>query len=291
MHAQTSQRRVIAGSVNLPVLAAAVLMVALVLRLWWAADQWSTLATLPDAGANVTPVTSRTVDVAAVQTLALFGAHHNDNGAAALANLATTELDLGLEGVVLALPKSNSRALIVSGGRQHSYRIGDSLPGGGNVTLGDVAADHVVIRNNGIEQVLWLYNKDKNRTQPTDKAAAGNRAAAVVTPTAAQAAALLQAAPQQIRKAAARLAEIIAVEPAVGNAHLLGYRVSPGPRLKEFVQLGFKQNDILTSVNGISLTDMANLPELYNLMNRPTDVSFSLLRDGQPLTLQMTMTP
>lgn len=265
---------------------AVLLALALVLRLSLVVSQWAGDAPLvvPAAAAPV----PQPVDIAAVQALQLFG-NRTAQPASALANLATTDLELVLDGVVLANPSSSSQALIASGGRQRSYRAGDTLPVGNNVTLEYIAQDHVVIHNNGVEQVLWLFKKAQGPASVTE-----GKQAAVVQSSALRnlpgATATLPAAPQQIRKAAVWLAEAMTVEPAIANGHLIGYRVNPGMRLKEFVQLGFKQGDILTSANGISLTDMANLPELHNLMNRSTDVSFSLLRDGQPLSLQMTLT-
>ena len=87
--------------------------------------------------------------------------------------------------------------------------------------------------------------------------------------------------------AAVTLAEVIQVSPAVENGALVGYRLVPGARLKEFVQYGFQTNDVVTAVNGIPLNDMANVPQLYSLMNGASEVSFSLMREGKPLTLQI----
>jgi general secretion pathway protein C len=260
---------------------------ALVLRLSLVVTQWSAGPATATGNLNPLPA-SQPVDVASVQALQLFG-NRTAQPANALANLATTELELVLDGVMLATPGQHSQALIASGGHQRSYHVGETLPAGNNVTLEAIAQDHVLIHNNGVEQVLWLFKKNQGAMD----AASGKPAAAV--PEAGLrnlpgATATLPAAPQQRRKAAVWLAEVMTVEPAIANGHLIGYRVNPGMRLKEFVQLGFQQGDVLTSANGISLTDMANLPELYNLMNRSTDVSFSLLRDGQPLSLQMTLT-
>jgi general secretion pathway protein C len=243
---------------------------------------WTAMVPGPDA---VTPPpsedpleASRKPDLAALQGLALF------DSASARTALATpdalpavnTALDLRLEGVVLAGAAANSRAMIASGERQGTYRTGDTLPAGTNVLLSAIARDHVVIDNRGQREVLWLF---------------GGEAAAPVAAPATPGLALPPGTDQRVLKTAARLAEIISVTPAHENGRLIGYRLSPGARLKEFVLLGFETSDIVTAVNGIALNDVANLPQLYSLMDGATEVSFSLLRGGAPLSLKVTLSP
>ena len=286
------------GRVSWPVLVALGLAVALVLRLGAGVLHWqgALVATVPQQARQAVPGMQE-VDLAAVQSLKLFGDSKTAQTGAAdgKSRLTTTDLDLSLEGVVLASDPRNSIAFIISNSQQHSYKSGDILPVSAGVSLVSIARDHVLIRNNGIEQALWLYSADNHQKAARGAANAGKtrgQAAEPVTGSSTAVAASTQSTPLQVRKvAAARLAEIIEVAPVASNGQLLGYRLSPGSRLKDFVQLGFKTSDIVTSINGFALNDVANLPELYNLMNKPGDLSFSILRDGQPLALQMTMAP
>lgn len=225
-------------------------------------------------------------DLAAVQNLHLFSGQAA-NGAVARAadsaSVATTDLNLSLEGVILSNDPSRSMAIIVSGGKQASYRPGDGLPTGGAVSVREVLADHVILDNNGAAESLWLYDSNK----PVVSGAAvqpGTDAGAVLGR-------LRQQAVQNPAVAAATLSEILTITPAQQNGQLVGYRLSPGNRLKDFMQLGFRENDVVTAVNGIALSDAGNLPQLYGLMNSAGDVSFSLLREGQPVTLQVTLAP
>jgi general secretion pathway protein C len=281
-----------AGRVALSAVIALLLLLALGGRLLVAVRDWQPAAppSVVASGEQPGPQTV-TVNLAAVQALQLFAGSTAADPARQLPVLASTELNLSLEGVVIASDAANSVAVLVSNGQQQSYRVGATLPIGVAVSLVRVAQDHVILDNNGIEQALWLYADNKSKPS----AGAGDqRTATASTATATLANALNSgpaAAPQQIQKAAARLAEIIEVAPALANGALVGYQLSPGYRLKEFVQLGFKTNDIVTAVNGVALNDMANLSQLYGLMNQAGDVSFSVLRDGQPVTLQMTMAP
>ncbi|MES2605182.1 MAG: type II secretion system protein GspC [Pseudomonadota bacterium] len=283
------------GRIALSALVVVVLLVALAGRGALAVRDWRAAAqlTTATAAAGQTALPATDVDLPAVQALGLFGGAVAGTEAGRVPMVAATDLGLTLEGVVVGSNAADSIAIIVSNSRQHGYRVGETLPVGVSVTVSRVEKDHVILSNNGIEQALWLYGDDKeprvaNVVTPRLMPASGS----VTLPAGPSAGSNApQAAEQQIKQAQARLAEIIEVSPAVANGQLIGYSLSPGYRLKDFVQLGFKTNDIVTAVNGIALNDMANLSELYRLMNEAGDVSFSVLRDGQPLSLQMTMAP
>lgn len=276
-------------------LVALVLAIALLGRVAWGVSEWRQAAAPAEVAlaAKAATATANTVDLAAVQRLGLFGGASAGSNSGDRPAAATTDLALSLEGVVVGSDPADSVAVIVSNGQQQTYHIGDPLPVGVAVTVARIEKDHVILSNNGIDQTLWLYEEGKAPRVAT--VVRSGRAATAERPSAAAGAKELEpgakTAEQQIKQASARLAEIIEVSPAVSNGQLIGYSLAPGFRLKDFVQLGFKTNDVITAVNGIALNDMGNLPELYRLMNETGDVSFSLLRDGEPLTLQMTMAP
>lgn len=283
-----------AGRIALSALVAAVLLIALVGRVVLAVGDWQAtgLATAVTAAGPDASSSATAVDLPAVQALGLFGgAASNVAGTSRALAVAATDLTLTLEGVVVGSNAADSVAIIVSNGQQHGYRVGETLPVGVSVTVSRIEKDRVILSNNGIEQALWLYADDKAPRAASTAAARSAPVQQAATTPANAAANTAQPAEQQIKQAQARLAEIIEVAPAVSNGQLIGFRLAPGYRLKDFVQLGFKTNDVVTAVNGIALNDMDNLPELYRLMNESGDVSFSLLRDDQPLMLQMTMAP
>jgi general secretion pathway protein C len=285
-----------AGRAALPLLVAVAAGTALVVRLAWPlAEGLLASQAVPETQPSATEAAfDAKPDLALLQSLPLFTDPSSTNASTAAAPAAppalNTALNLRLEGVMLAGDGASHQAVILGSTGRGSYRTGDSLPGNANVKVASIARDHVIIDNRGQQEVLWLYT--------TAQAAAPSRYA---TPVAGVGAASLSGsatgivAPpgseQRVAKTAARLAEIISVAPEVVNGQLAGYRLSPGVRLKEFVQLGFQTNDIVTTVNGIALNDMANLSKLYGLMDEATEVSFSLLRDGVPLQLNVTLDP
>jgi len=56
------------------------------------------------------------------------------------------------------------------------------------------------------------------------------------------------------------------------------------------MRLGLKTNDVVTSINGIELTDIGNMPSLFEEMSRAANISVSLLREGQQLDMQFSLT-
>lgn len=272
------------GRLALPLLASLVLGIALALRiavpLW---DGLGTPAPADTAESRLAAGASET-DLALLQSLNLFAADGVPAPSSALPAL-NTALNLRLEGVMLAGDPAANQAVILSAGRRGSYRTGDELPAGANIRVAGIERDHVVIDNRGQREVLWLFNVAPSSGQGNVNPGAqlsGTAAAGLVPPPGTE---------ERVLKTAARLAEIISVAPEAVNGRLVGYRLTPGMRLKEFVQLGFQTNDIVTAVNGIALNDVANLPKLYSLMDGATEVSFSLLRDGAPLQLNVKLSP
>jgi general secretion pathway protein C len=272
------------GRISLPVLFALLLVLAIVARLGVAVlGLTGDIGEVPATTAARTPAeASARVDLQALQALHLFSGSRADVQVAAAVLPTGSNLNLLLQGVILGAQAQSSVAIIVSNARQASYHVGDVLPGAGSIVLTSIAADHVVVDNNGRLETLQLYaEQDNGRVIPVAPTGAvplevtgrlGGRTA------------------EGLPVVAATLSEIIRVQPAQENGQLIGYRLSPGEKVREFVQLGLETNDVVTQVNGLALNDMANMPRLYALMNEATEVSFLLLREGRPMTLQFALT-
>lgn len=247
----------------------------------------------PDAGlASADDVPH--VDLDAIRAARLFSAPDSaveSPATRALAQLPAALPSSGavqLEGIVLAADPAQSVAFIRSGGRQQAFRVGDSLADGALV-LREVARDHVLLDRRGERLRLDLRNKGQQDLPASASAADLLAGVAAAMPRINQAD--LEGAMQKVNAAfdVSSLAEVIVVRPAQRNGRLVGYQLSPGVRLKEFVQLGLRTGDIVTAVNGIPLDDLDALQSLGSLMNGATEVSFSLLREGQVQNLRISL--
>ncbi len=294
-------------------LALALLLCVLLARLVMillVADPISTLT----ADTASSQIEIRQIDIGTLQAGRLFGASSDQEGASQSAQQRVaslppaadnTALNLRLDGVVTGSSSSSGFAIIASNGRPATFRIGERLPTGNRVVLDSIYSDRVILENNGRMETLWLYAKAKTNAN-SGASLQGQRVSATTTSLAPDSQlpiagesynplALINGYREKYLNNALSadfltLSEIVKISPAQENSQLLGYRVSPGEYRTEFMRLGLKTNDIVTSINGIELTDIGNMPRLFEEMSRAGNISLSLLREGQQVDMQLTLT-
>ena len=83
------------------------------------------------------------------------------------------------------------------------------------------------------------------------------------------------------------LADVVLVSAVRDGSTLRGYRVMPGKAADEFRALGFGAGDVVTAVNGLSLSEPANTMRLYQAMRTAEQAVFEVERGGSPLTLNV----
>ncbi|MEQ8517315.1 MAG: type II secretion system protein GspC [Chromatocurvus sp.] len=213
------------------------------------------------------------------------------------ADARESRLPLLLRGVVSSRDDGLGYAMIEHRGEQAVYAVGDELPVQGRVVLAKVLSSRVVIDNGGRYELLLLYEENDLLQQASDAQVAvartttkppstGGAAPASVTVArpglAAQYRDRLYSDPQS-------LAEVVQVAPVRSGAELLGYRLSPGRAGEDFAALGFQAGDIVTAINGLSLSDPANTLLLYQAMRDERSAVFELQRDGSELVLNVQL--
>ncbi len=253
---------------------------------------------------------SVTVDIDSLKAWHLFG---EANGSAVATVVATpaigiedgakeTRLDLVLVGVLAARSDGLGQAIIQYRQDQAIYRVGDALPVSGRVSLAKVLPDRVVLDNNGTYELLKLY----------DESALAKRLMSTANPAPRQPAQAPSAAPTSVAsdvdeadaaraerqarldarkrdryydnpESLSELVSVAAVRDADGQ--LAGYRVSPGPKGEEFQALGFRPGDVVTEVNGLSLSDPSNALVLYQMLKSATEANFVIQRGGSQMNL------
>ncbi|MDN5864638.1 MAG: type II secretion system protein GspC [Gammaproteobacteria bacterium] len=197
----------------------------------------------------------------------LFGTHAPDASVTAR-NAPETSLDLTLAGVAAANPDSLSYAIITSSDNhgKDTYGIGAKLPGG--ALIRNIYPDRVVIAHDGRLETLRLpWANMSNLIAGSDQPP------------------LLQGFRQQLETHPSSLAEYIRWRPYSKNGHFAGYRIYPRKKPELFRKLGFLPGDIVTSVNGITLTPANTMKALEAFKNPESPVRLGILRNGRHITL------
>ena len=225
----------------------------------------------------------------------------SDNREGIERNAAETRLPLTLTGIVASTEDGLGSAVIKASGGEQVYAVGDGLPASGQVTLAKVMPQTIVIDNNGTYELLTLY-EGKGLVVPTSAsrvARVGPAERAVTVPgrgTRALAASEAERSEvaQRYRRALYEtpeaLASLLTVSPVQTDGTITGYRISPSKERAAFDALGFQAGDVVTAVNGLSLSDTTNTMKLYTLMKEATEASFDITREGGNVTISVDLT-
>lgn len=202
-----------------------------------------------------------------------------------------SRLDLKLRGVVASTADGLGYAIIEYRNQQAVYAVDDKLPVPGRVVLAKVMTRQVVLDNGGTYELLTLFEDSELDAQlpaaPERRPAADPRQ--VDKRVEDDTTALARSYRERLYSDPQSLAEVVSVNAVREDGDLLGYRVSPGAQREQFEQLGFHSGDLVTGINGIALNDPANTMRLYQTMRTATEAVFDLERNGEPLTLSVSL--
>jgi general secretion pathway protein C len=206
-----------------------------------------------------------------------------------------TKLPLLLRGVLASSEAGLGQAVIEHRKVQDIFQVGDEVPGGRRVVLAKVMRTQVVLDSDGKYELLTLFEESALASQISE--APGNRpsirpskvSGSEPVETPGEAAELAARYREQLYADPESLADVVRVTAVRENGGLRGYRISPGKAAREFSALGFRPGDLVTSVNGMSLTDPSNTVRLYQAMRAAQEAVFELERGGETLTLSVSI--
>jgi general secretion pathway protein C len=212
----------------------------------------------------------------------LFGQVQTAGAQPGLATIPETRLKLVLRGVMASQDSHTATAIVADpSGHEDYYTVGKELPGG--ATLKEVHAQYIVLSRGGRLETLRL---------PTDSLKVSNGAlaspATAASPgVAPDAGALLQQYREQFIKNPQSLANLLQGEPYWENGRLVGYRLRPGRDPGVLEKFGIQSGDVVTAINGVSLTDPGGRMELLRDMNNATQFNVDLIRGGRPFSISI----
>lgn len=210
----------------------------------------------------------------------LFGnAHEAQGDVPPQETLPETKLNLVLRGVLAINDKRRAQAIIAQpSGQEQAYGIGDTLPGG--AILQQIKPTSVILLRNNQYETLSLPKLALNGAQSAESATAGDDSAAAV-PSLREVRDKLLTNPES-------LSGLIQTQPYRGaNGRLEGFRVEPGRNKALFQRYGLRPGDIVTSINGVTLTNAGNAFQILRGLSSRDDVHIELLRNGAPQSLDL----
>jgi general secretion pathway protein C len=232
------------------------------------------------------------LNLADIKRLNLFGDFNADPiEEKEVTNAPITRLNLTLTGVVASSVKDQGAAIIENRNQQQTYGIGEKIEGT-SVSLKEVYADRVIIKNGSSNETLMLdgvdYNKNTNQLsqlplanlQPIDQGPEELRQ------TLSNEAIL---AGRELQDQPASFIDYIAVSPHRPDGELLGYRVSPGKKPTLFKAAGLKSGDVITDINGLDLTDMQEALEAMNMLKELQSLQMSVQREDELITIYLDL--
>jgi general secretion pathway protein C len=169
--------------------------------------------------------------------------------------------DLQLHGTFATVDPRHGWAIVTVDGAEKLYETGETA---GGAALSSVYADHVLLNRDGQLESLWLP-----RASPPARLAAADEGA--------------QAAPA--RAQAHRLADIMRAEPEQDedSQKLIGFRVKPVAPASGLLRAGLRPYDVVTAVNGSSLTDQdpQRSRQMLDAAMASGNATMTVLRGGQ----------
>lgn len=215
------------------------------------------------------------------------------------AGTAATSLSLILRGTLADHdPESGIAVLSDSFRGERAYRAGETLSQG--VKLARVYADHVVVVRGGVEETIKLA-RDENlapsdivRAPPGASGAASRRAnpgaaAALANAPAARASSSVRDTIEALRRNPEDLARRVQIAPVFDGGKLSGVRVSSSTDAALIGQLGLRQGDLVTAVNGSPVDSLARGQQIIESLRTASSLRVTVLRNGKPTDITVDL--
>jgi general secretion pathway protein C len=275
---QAWQLRVLRNGPRLISVLLAALIVAECLRTMLPLMIERTSKALPSAslGRNIQHPHSSGLDVRNIVAAHLFGIAAEDLQDPAHASATTA--NLVLQGTVATRNPKQGVAIIAASGPPKVYRVGDDVEG---ASLYSVSLEHVLLDRGGRFETLALprFASTTVHGAPQPQAGSVDNKAVETTPR----------APQDSKS----IAHVIRAQAAVDGEDLHGFIIHPSSNVQAFLKTGLRQNDMVTAVNGTSVTnqDVQHGQEVMDAMLATGQATVTVVRNGQTVDVPIDLSP
>lgn len=198
-------------------------------------------------------------------------------------SIQVSRLNLSLVGLVdmgdrgVALIKQGNKTFVVQPGETF-------IP---NVVLEEILPGEVIIRNRNKQERLLLKQAAKTLLQVNQAPSVQSKASAEVLSSQSQA--KLTQISQELRKTPVSISKYIRFKPLNNNGQWTGVKLWAKSDKALFNALGFREGDVLTSVNGKSIADMAKNPSLWQAFLKSNTFDLVVQRKGVPQDISVNL--
>lgn len=240
----------------------------------------------PTLPGNAVPPAANPLDVQALLQLALFGKadapvtkRPASGSTESQQAMPRTRLNLTLTGVLASNQADRSIAIIINGGVEASYGIGD-LVTGTQARLRDILPDRVILDNQGQNETLMLDGEEfkalGNQPPPAPVASGGTSE--------------LSQLRNDLVKNPGKLLDYVNISPIMAEGKMQGYRINPGKDVAFFHRMGLQSNDLAVSINGYDLRDNGQAMQIMNQLSSMTEMNLTVERNGQQQDIYIKLT-
>lgn len=244
----------------------------------------------PKTQSKAATINTRLQDVSAFH---LFGdAKKEDVVLQKVIDAPETRLRLSLKGVFASSnPKQALAIIAASKGEDKTYHIGDKVSGG--ALLHAVYDDRIILKRNGKLETLRLP-KSKLDSKAIYTPPASPSPARGVTANHARSGRSRQAQSKRLRKIRdtllkdpAKIWQQVRINPVMKNGAVQGYTLAHNDQ-SLMKALNLRKTDVITAINGESLSDPATLYGLMASLSKQSSLELSVERNGQKQTIQLS---
>jgi general secretion pathway protein C len=235
--------------------------------------------------------TSGAVSLGGVAAMHLFGvAAPEAMPVPSVVDAPETRLSLTLRGIVALSEGGEGRALIAAGSATEKvYKVGDLVSGG--AILHEVLSDKVILKRGSRFETLTLpRERAKLSVPPSSSREKVNSGSRGITPGPRGAVMhQLSTLRDRIAEEPQQAFDLVQVQPVMEAGMIKGYRVNPGKQRRLFHGTGLRAGDVVTSVNGIALSDPAQMATLFAQFKSASRFNLEVERGGRPTSLTIDL--
>jgi type II secretion system protein C len=199
---------------------------------------------------------------------------------------ASAPKDLTVAGVVLATTPDRSSAILVSGGRTRVVAVGEAAFGGRLVAVG---RDSATLEFGGERVQLRLPAAAPAPPPPAPSRPALTPGAPPEDPqTPAREMSRLEVQ-RRLGEEIPRILAETALAPVMEEGRVVGLQITRMPEGTLLGDAGLRAGDVLTRINGTDVDGMATLIGLWPRLQSATELRATVLRNGQPFSLAVSL--